>query len=115
MFIFYVVVTFLAILTNLFSATLDFIRYEKVLTKMASAKVPLSWVNLLGVLKAAGAIGLIVGFFIPLIGDAAATGLVLFYIGAIITHLRVRDYSIGLATAFLLFPASSLILGIAVN
>jgi hypothetical protein len=61
---------------------------------------------MLGILKAAGAIGLLVGIGVPLIGTAAAVGLVLFFIGAIITHLRARDYSFGLAVVFLLLAVA---------
>ena len=34
-------------------------------------------------------------------------------VGAIITHLRVRDYSIGPAAAFLLLAVAALVLGLA--
>jgi hypothetical protein len=37
-----------------------------------------SWLTTLGILKAAGAVGLLVGIRVPLIGIAAAIGLVLF-------------------------------------
>ena len=55
MFIAYVIVTVLAAAANIFSATLDFIRYKQVLINMAKAGVPESWVTMLGVLKGAGA------------------------------------------------------------
>ena len=61
-------------------------------------------------LKAAGALGLLIGIGVPLVGIAAATGLVVFFIGAIITHLRARDYSFGLAVVFLVLAVSALIL-----
>jgi hypothetical protein len=68
---------------------------------------------MLGTLKAAGALGLLVGLIgVPLIGTAAAVGLILFFVGAIITHLRVRDYSIGPAAAFLLLAVAALVLGL---
>jgi hypothetical protein len=38
---------------------------------------------------------------------AAAIGLILFFVGAIITHLRARDYSFGLAVAFLLLAVAA--------
>jgi hypothetical protein len=88
-----IVVTILAAAANIFSATLDFIRYKQILINMAKAGVPESWITMLGALKAAGALGLLVGIGVPLIGTAAAVGLVLFFVGAIITHLRARDYS----------------------
>ena len=49
---------------------------------------------------------------VPLIGTASAVGLILFYVGAIITHLRVRDYSIGPVAAFLLLAMAALVLGL---
>ena len=45
---------------------------------MARADVPDSWMTTLGILKTAGAIGLLVGIRVPVIGIAAAIGLVLF-------------------------------------
>jgi hypothetical protein len=39
---------------------------------------------------------------VPLIGTAAAVGLVLFFVGATITHLRAHDYLFGLAVVLLL-------------
>src|SRR5438034_6363023 len=102
MFTAYVVVTVLAAAANIFSATCDFVRYKKVSIAVAKAGVPESWMTMLGILKAAGALGLLVGIGVPPIGMAAAVGLTLFFVAAIITHLRVHDYSFGLAMAFLL-------------
>jgi DoxX-like family len=110
MFIAYFVVTLVAAAANIFSATLDFIRFKQVLTNMAKAGVSESWITTLGILKAAGALGLLIGIGVPLIGIAAGTDLVLFFIGAIITHLRAHDYSFGLAIVFLLLAVSALIL-----
>jgi DoxX-like family len=110
MFIAYIVVTVLAAAANVFSATLDFIRYKQILINMARVGVSESWLTTLGILKAAGALGLLVGIRVPLIGIAAAIGLVLFFITAIITHLRGRDYSFGLAVVFLLLALAALIL-----
>jgi hypothetical protein len=74
-----------------------------------------SWITPLGILKAAGAIGLLVGIGVPLIGTAAAIGLILFFVGAIITHLRAHDYSFGLAVAFLLLAVAALVLRLAAS
>ena len=110
MFIAYVAVTVLAATANAFSATLDFIRYKQVLINMAKAGVSESWITILGVLKGAGALGLLIGIRVPVIGVAAAVGLILFFVAAIITHLRARDYSFGLAVIFLLLAVAALIL-----
>ena len=61
-------------------------------------------------LKAAGALGLMIGIWIPWIGIAAGAGLVLFFVGAIVTHLRAHDYSFGLALVFLSLAVAALIL-----
>ncbi|MEY2491132.1 MAG: hypothetical protein QOH24_83 [Verrucomicrobiota bacterium] len=110
MFTAYLIVTILAAAANIFSATCDLVRYEKVSIAMAKAGVPESWMTTLGVLKAAGALGLLVGIAVPLIGTAAAVGLILFFVAAIITHLRGRDYSLGPAVVFLLLAAATLAL-----
>src|SRR5260370_1869303 len=98
----YFIVTLLAAVANIFSAGCDFVRYKQVSIAMAKAGVPESWMTPLGLLKAAGAAGLLVGIGLPLIGIAAAIGLTLFFIAAIITHLGARDYSLGPAVFFLL-------------
>jgi len=113
MFTAYLVVTVLAAAANIFSATLDFIRFKQILINMAKVGVSESWITILGVLKAAGALGLLVGIRVPLIGTAAAVGLVLFFVGAIIAHLRARDYSFGLAAVFLLLAVAALVLRVA--
>jgi hypothetical protein len=113
MFTAYVVVTLMAIAANTFAATADFMRLKFVLITAAKAGVPESWMTMLGILKAAGAGGLLVGLIgVPLIGTAAAIGLILFFVGAIITHLRVRNYSIGPAVAFLVLAVAALVLGL---
>src|SRR6266702_3850982 len=68
MFTAYIVVTLLAAAANVFSATLDFIRFKPILINMARVGVSESWITTLGTLKAAGALGLLVGFRVPLIG-----------------------------------------------
>jgi len=110
MFTAYIIVTVLAAAANAFSATLDFVRFKQIIINMARVGVPESWITILGILKAAGALGLLIGIGVPLIGIAAGVGLVLFFVAAIITHLRARDYSFGLAVIFLLLAVAALIL-----
>ena len=76
---------------------------------MAKVGVSESWLTTLGILKAAGALGLLVGIRVPLIGIAAAIGLVLFFLAAVITHLRAHDHSFGLAVVFLLLAVAALV------
>jgi hypothetical protein len=114
MFSAYVVVTLMAIAANTFAATADFMRLKFVLITAAKVGVPESWLPMLGILKAAGALGLLLGLIgVPLIGTAAAVGLILFFVCAIIAHLRARYYSIGPAVTFLLLAVAALVLGLA--
>jgi uncharacterized membrane protein YphA (DoxX/SURF4 family) len=53
--------------------------------------VPLRFLPVLAALEIAGGIGILIGLAIDPLGIAAATGLVLYFVGAVISHLRVRD------------------------
>jgi hypothetical protein len=108
----YVVLAILTAGANVFAAISDFTRPEWLRANMTKVRVPDSWVTTLGILKAAGALALLVGIGIPFIGTAAAAGLTLFFVGAIITHLRAHDRSFGVAILFLLLAVSTLVLGL---
>ena len=109
----FVIVSVVAAAALLFSATVDFVRYEKVLSNMARARVPESWLTTLGALKAAGAVGLLVGLAVPAVGVAAAVGVICFFIGAIATHVRAGWYSFSYPAVYLGLSTGSLGLGIA--
>jgi DoxX-like family len=109
----YVVVTLLAIAANAFSGVAALVHWKRILPGMVRAGVPKSWLTMLGALKTAGAVGLLLGLSgMPLIGTAAAIGLVLFFVGAVVAHLRARDFSpqFGLAIGFLLLAVAALVL-----
>jgi DoxX-like family len=108
----YVVVTVITAIVTAAVAIADFIPAGFVLANSAKVHVPRSWLPMLGALKLAGAVGLLVGLAgIPAIGIAAATGLVLFFIGAVIAHVRARVlYNIAFPCAYLGLSAASLVL-----
>jgi hypothetical protein len=54
-------------------------------------RVPMKWFPWLAACEFAGAAGLLIGLAWPPIGMAAAVGLVLYFLGAIVAHLRVGD------------------------
>ncbi|MCC2032616.1 DoxX family protein [Microbacterium allomyrinae] len=60
----------------------------------------------LGALQLAAAVGLVVGIWLPPIGIAAAIGLILYFAGAIVAHIRARDTGF-LAAAILLVCAGA--------
>jgi hypothetical protein len=115
MFVVYVIVTVLAAAANVYAATNDFTRPHWLLTNMTKLGVPESRLPILGALKAAGALGLLVGIGVPVIGTAAAAGLLLFFLAAIMTHLRAHDYSFEVAVVFLLLAGAALLLGLYVK
>jgi hypothetical protein len=114
MYIASLVVTIILIAALSFSVWADFVRYDKVLVAMDRAGVKQSWLPLLGVLKAAAALGLVAGLAVPPIGIAAGAGVVVFFVGAILTHVRARYYSFGAPAFFLTFGVAALALTIAV-
>jgi hypothetical protein len=117
MFTAYVVVTLLAIAAYTFSGVAALVHFKPILPGMAKAGVPESWLTFpIGTLKTAGAVGLLLGVIgVPLIGTAAAVGLILFFVCAIYTHMRASDYSpqFGLAIGFLLLAGAALVVDLA--
>ena len=116
MFSAYIIATILTAAANIYAAIVDFRRPRWVLDNMTKWGGSHSWLFTLGVLKAVGALGLLVGIDVPLIGLAAAVGLVLFFIGAIAVVRRVRWYShLPWPAAYLLLGIGSLVLWLAVS
>jgi hypothetical protein len=112
----YLVVTIAAAIATIYAATVDFLRSESILDNMKKYGVPQSWLFSLGALKAAGALGLLVGIAMPVLGIAASIGLILYFIGAIVTVLRARWYShLSYPAPFLLLAAASLVLQLATS
>ena len=87
-----IILMILAAAANTYAAISDFTRPSWILDNMKKLDVPQSWLPTLGILKALGALGLIAGIAIPFIGIAAAAGLVVFFVGAIVAVVRARWY-----------------------
>jgi hypothetical protein len=62
-----------------------------VVASYARVGVPEHKLDLLAALLLAGATGLIVGLFVRPIGVAAALGVVAYFVGAIVAHVRAGD------------------------
>ena len=110
----YVLVTLVTVLANAGIAAADFVRAEFVVANSAAVRVPPSWLPLLGALKAAGAAGLLLGLLgVPVLGVAAAAGLVVFFMGAVLAHVRARVFSsIAVPATFLALALASLALAL---
>jgi hypothetical protein len=116
MFIIYVIVTIATAAANAFAAVVDFRHPQWVIDNITRWGGSDSWLSKLGALKAAGALGLLVGIGAPLIGVAAAIGLILFFVGAIVVVTRARWYShLPWPATYLLLAVGSLALRLAVS
>lgn len=110
MFIAYSITGVLLAIVLSISAMLLFTRQEQVTGDLIRMGVPEAWFPWLALLKLAGAVGLLAGLAVPLIGIAAAIGVILYFAGAVITHLRARDYA--LAPAVVLGLVGAVVLGL---
>lgn len=87
-----VVVTVLTATWVGFSAFSLLRRAAFVVDPLVQYGVPESWWTPLGLAKAAGALGLLIGLAVPVIGQLAGIGLALYFVGAVVTVLRARSY-----------------------
>ena len=108
MYVFYVVTTVAAALANGYAASLNFAGAESVKAVADRVRVPQRWMIPFGSLLAAGAAGLLAGLAVPVLGAAAAAGLVLYFTCALSAHIRVHDRGIGGAVSFLVLGAAAL-------
>ncbi|MFD4830855.1 DoxX family protein [Streptomyces uncialis] len=112
MYIAYVVVAVLFALMLAGSGRGKLVREQRVTDTITGLGVPLSWFVPLAVLEFAAALGLLAGIFYRPLGIAAGIGAVLYFVGALIAHLRAKDTK-GLAApgVMLLFSAAPVVLG----
>lgn len=61
-------------------------------------------------IKAAAGLGLLLGLWVPAIGAVTAGALVIYFVLAVASHLRVRDIGINLLSATTLLASSILVL-----
>jgi hypothetical protein len=73
--------------------------------------VPLKYFPLLAACEFAGGAGLVVGILWPILGIAAGIGLELYFLGAIVSHLRVGDTK-GIGSAVFMFVLAAVVLAL---
>jgi hypothetical protein len=113
----YLTITIVTIAANAWATIADLVPLRFVLATMHEVGVPRSWLTPLGVVKGAGVAGLLIGLLgVRPLGVAAAIGLVLFFIGALVTHVRARVfYNIAVPAAYFALAVASAVLAIAVR
>src|SRR4029453_13121020 len=82
MFAAYVTVTIVASVFTGIAAVTYLIGHDYPKEQADMKRLPRSWVPRLGLLLAAGSLGLPAGFAVPVVGTLAAAGLVLYFVGA---------------------------------
>ena len=87
----YAVVGILLALGVLGSASAQLAGNKVVLANMVHLGIPRGMLPFLASSLIAGGVGLVVGLWYPPLGIAAAAGLVLYFVGAVIAHLRKGD------------------------
>ncbi|WP_438289979.1 DoxX family protein [Streptomyces sp. HUAS TT7] len=108
-------ITVITIVANAAIAVADFAKAEFVLGNMAEVGLPTSLLPALATLKAAGAVGLALGLLgVRFLGIAAAVGLVLFFVGAVVRHVQTRVYhNMAFPGTYLLLSVASLCVALA--
>ena len=109
----YIAVTLLAAARTGSAAVLNWIGHSYPRGEADKLGVPRSWMPVLGTLLGAGAAGLLTGFAVPLLGALAAAGLVLYFLGALGVHLRVRDRGLGAWAMYFSSAVAALALNLA--
>ena len=92
MFVAYTVIGILLALGVLGSATAQLAGNKVVMANLVHLGLPLRIIPFLASCLIAGGLGLVVGVWYHPLGIAAAVGLVLYFVGALIAHLRKADF-----------------------
>jgi hypothetical protein len=105
----YVTVTIMVAVANSYAAVLNFAGAESVKITADNGRVSQKWMIPSGILLASGAVGLLAGLAVPVLGTAAAIGLVVYFICAVSAHIRVRDPHVAGAVSFLVMAVAALV------
>ncbi|WP_410658563.1 DoxX family protein [Amycolatopsis sp. lyj-112] len=89
MFVAYLTVTIFASVLHGSAAVVYLIGHEFPKAQADMKGLPRSWVPVLGTMLAVGSLGLLGGLAVPMLGTLAAAGLSLYFVGALLAHLRV--------------------------
>jgi len=110
MFTAYIVVNLLLAAGMAWCGFAELTLFNGIPAQMAKAGVPLSWMPWLATAKVVALVGVAVGFGVPVIGTAAAVGVALYFVAAIVKHLMAHDSNVGGAVFFLVLACAALTL-----
>ena len=78
-------------LVTTFSAVGKFTMNEKAVEMLHQLGLTDDKIRMLGAVEVAGALGLLIGIWVPILGQLAAIGFVLYFLGAMVMHVRSKD------------------------
>ncbi len=81
-------------------------RHPKIVEALTAVNVPLEWFPALAAAEIAGAAGLLIGLWVAPLGIVAAACLCGYFVGAVLFHVRVRDFKGAPAPAAILVIAA---------
>ncbi|MEO3887889.1 DoxX family protein [Nonomuraea sp. B5E05] len=103
------IATLACILANAFEVIAKAVSAQFVVRNCAEVGLDPRWIPYLAVVEGSGVVGLVLGLLgWPLLGLAAALGLVLFFVGAVLAHVRARVFhNLGFPMVFLLLAVAA--------
>lgn len=113
MFAAYVTVTILASVFAAIASVTYLVGHAYPSAQLDMKRLPQSWMPMLGTILAAGSLGLLAGFAVPLLGELAAAGLVLYFVGALVAHLRVGSRNLAGWAVFFVTVVAALVVNVA--
>jgi hypothetical protein len=107
----YLVVTAFAAAIATFSGVAKIRRDPKIVKVIHdTVGVPMQYLPILAACELAGALGIVAGIWWPPLGVAAGIGLVVYFVGAVVSHIRVGDVAgIGPAVFVLALASAALV------
>src|SRR5258707_4561584 len=100
MFAAYVSITILASVFAAIASVTYLVGHAYPKAQLEMKRLPQSWMPMLGTILAAGSLGLLAGFAIPLLGELAAGGLLLYLVRALPAQLPVCSRNPGPSAVF---------------
>jgi hypothetical protein len=109
-FVAYVTINIVAAVFTGIAAVTYLINHSYPRAQTQRKRLPLSWMPRLGAALAAGSLGLLAGFAVPVVGTVASLCLVLYFVGALVAHLRVGSRNlVGWAVFFVTTVAACVV------
>jgi hypothetical protein len=88
-------------------------RAEFQMATLRKVKFPHRYVLWLALAEIAGGVGLLAGLYLWPIGVTAAIGLIMYFAGAVLAHLRIRDWNVTASAVLLAMAIAALLMQLA--